>query len=570
MSGRVIAVMCLSIGFGPWSVAWSAAPKSESRQYLSNKSWNSVPKTALTPRDIDELLATAVARSTASTSPIVSDEVFLRRVRLDLTGRLPSPTEIAEFVTDKSPEKRSRKIDQLLASDDYARHWANYWRDVFVSRVTDNARRALVPPFENWLTQQFAANRPWDEIARDILTAKGRLNLPRLRPGDGPAETEDSPAAFFLLAYPGSDGIYDRTNEAARIFLGLQIQCAQCHDHPYDGWKREQYHELAAFFGKLTDRPIFEVANERRRLVGFQLVSRPFGDHRMPDAEDPKKSYPVSLRFLDGTAHSTRSGDEPRRAFLADKITRDNYYFAAAFVNRMWGEFMGRAIVQPVDDLGPTRDGIESPILVRLAAGFKASGYDVKALLRVICNSEAYQRRAAEEFATAGGQPSAGLVPRRLNADALWQSLSDVLGPITRVNLGRFGARASNMMMNAAGLAARFGVEGQFKQEFRFDPSLPPDDVESTIPQALWLMNNSELHGRLRAESTTMLGRLLMDYPKDADAVAQLYLRVLARKPSDNERSKALNYIRRVNNRREAYEDLLWALINSTEFQTRR
>lgn len=570
MLGRIVLLLTTLSFLAVSGAAGAAAPKSESQQYLSNKPWNGVPNAAATSREIDQLVALEAAKSKGTPTAIVSDEVFLRRVCLDLTGRLPTPAELADFFKDKSPDKRSRKIDELLASDAYAQHWANYWRDVFATRVTDNARRALVFSFQNWLVQQFAANRPWDQIARDILTAKGRMSLPRVRPTDTPAEGDENPAAFFLLAYPGNDGIYDRTNEAARIFLGVQIQCAQCHDHPYDGWKREQYHELAAFFGRLTERPVFEVAEERRRLVGFQLISRPFGDHRMPDVEDPKKSYSVSLRFLDGTSHSTRSGDEQRRAFLADKITKDNYYFAAAFVNRVWGELMGRAMVEPVDDLGPTRDGIESPILVRLSAGFRASGYDIKALLRTICNTEAYQRQLVADPSAVGQVAGAGRTPRRIDADALWQSLTDVLGPINRLNLGRFMPRSSNMMPNAGGLASRFGVEGQFKQEFRFDPSLPTDEIENTIPQALWMMNNAELQGRIRADSTTMLGRLLIEYPKDADAVTQLYLRVLARKPSDNERNKALSYIRRVNNRREAFEDLLWALINSTEFQTKR
>lgn len=569
MLARTVVLATTLAFLGLLGVARPAAPKSESRQYLSNKPWSGVPNAPATPREIDQLLAAEAAKSKGTPPSVASDEVFLRRVCLDLTGRLPTPAELAEFIKDKRQDKRSRKIDELLASDAYAQHWANYWRDVFATRVTDNARRALVFSFQSWLVQQFAVNRPWDEIAREILTASGRMNLPRIRPGETPSESEENPAAFFLLAYPGNDGIYDRTNEAARIFLGVQIQCAQCHDHPYDGWKREQYHELAAFFGRLTERPVFEVAEERRRLVGFQLISRPFGDHRMPDLEEPKKSYSVSLRFLDGTPHSSRSRDEQRRAFLAEKITKDNYYFAAAFVNRMWGELTGRAMVEPVDDLGPTRDGIESPILVRLSAGFRASGYDIKALLRTICNTEAYQRQLAME-PSASQVAGAGRTPRRIDADALWRSLTDVLGPINRLNFGRFTPRSSNMMANAGGLAARFGVEGQFKQEFRFDPSLPTDEIENTIPQALWMMNNAELQGRVRADGTTMLGRLLIDYPKDADAVTQLYLRVLARKPSDNERNKALSYIRRVNNRREAFEDLLWALINSTEFQTKR
>jgi hypothetical protein len=552
----------------------AAPPKSESRRYLDNKAWIGISKAPLSPKEIDRLVADEWAKAKMTPPARTTDEQFLRRVTLDLAGRLPTPSELHDFVTDTDPNKRTRWIDKLLDSQDYARRWASYWREVFASRVTDNLRRALAGTFEAWLAEQFRSNRPWDEIARDILTAQGAIYFPMLRPNDSnSSNVPESPAAFFLLSYSGDTAIYDRTNEAARIFLGIQIQCAQCHDHPYDGWQREQYHELAAYFGKVTERPIVERQSEGRiRIIGFRVVSRPFGDHRMPDLDDPKKTYPVSLRFLDGTPHPTRTTDESRRESLASRFTKENYYFAAAFVNRIWSELLGHGIVEPVDDLGPSKEGVTSPLLVRLAAGFRGSGFDVKALLRAICQSESYQRQSAAMTPTGPAAIALGPSPKRLDAESLWRSLTDVLGQITRFGmLGPNGPRANAMMMaNAGGAAARFGTEGQFKQEFRFDPSLTADDIESTIPQVLWLMNHPEIQRRIRADATTMLGQLLRDFPRDGDAIRALYRRVLARQPTENEQAKALNYVRRANNRREAYEDLLWALLNSTEFQTKR
>ena len=560
---------------------WAAPPKSETRQCLDNRPWTNVSAAVLSASEIDRLVTDELAKAKVSPAPLVSDEQFLRRVTLDLTGRLPTVEELRAFTKDKDPAKRRRRIDELLASEDYARRWAAYWREVFASRVTDNLRRGIAGPFENWLQEQFRSNRKWDEITRDILTAQGGIYLPFAAPKEAnpAADIKENPATFFLVAHTGDTAIYDRTNETARVFLGIQIQCAQCHDHPYDGWKREQYHELAAYFGKVTDRPMVERQDGRVRILGFRTVSRPLGDHRMPDIEDPKKTYPVSLRFLDGTFFGSRTSDEQRRAALAEKITHDNYYFAAAFVNRMWGELLGRAIVEPVDDLGPSKEGTTSPLLARLAAGFKASGYDIKALLRVICNSETYQRQLAPATSAEVASLSAGASPKRLDADTLWHSLTDVLGPINRFGpfLNQGAQRPGAMTMRSAmpampggPLAARFGPEGRFKQEFRFDPSLPSHEIEDTIPQVLVLMNGAEIQRQIQANGATMLGRLLSEHAHDGEAVTALYLRVLTRKPTDQERSKAINYIRRVNNRREAYEDLLWALLNSTEFQTKR
>ncbi len=324
-------------------------------------------------------------------------------------------------------------------------------------------------------------------------------------------------AASFMLSYQGQDAINDRTAETSRIFLGIQIQCAQCHDHPFDGWRQEQFHELASYFARLAERPVFEMVNEKRRITGIQLVSRPFGEHKMPDRDNPRGGKTMQPKFLDGRSLSFRTNDMQRRESLADAIAKNNYYFAAAFVNRMWGEMMGQAFCQPIDDMGPGKTTVMPDVLARVSASFKGGGFDVRALLRSICNSDMYQRQIRPGESPGEHLQFAAACPTRLNAETLWQSLVTVLG-----SMGPAMPRGYNPF------AARFSLEGQFKSEFQFDPSTPPDDVESSMPQALMLMNNRQIQAKIRAQGANLLGRILSYYSKDEDAVQILYLRTLA------------------------------------------
>jgi hypothetical protein len=249
---------------------------------------------------------------------------------------------------------------------------------------------------------------------------------------------------------------------------------------------------------------------------------------------------------------------------LARALTSpENYWFAGAYVNRVWGELMGQSFYEPVDDMGPKKEAVFAPVLVRLASAFRATNYDVKALFRVVLNSQTYQRQLRPGETADGHLHFAAAYPTRLRADALWDSLVGVLGKFGQVP----PAMQQRMQNNPFGM--RFGLEGQMKTEFAFDPSSRSDDIEGTIPQALLLMNSPAINQKLQAKSELLAG-ILKDNPDDAKAVAAVYLRVLARKPTDRELAKCRLYIDKVGNRNEAFEDILWALINSTEFQTKR
>lgn len=556
-AGRFILSITL---LGSLTLAWSQAetppptketPKKTGYNHsdqvlpLTVAAWQKVPLQPLQTGEIDRLVMAEYRAKDVSPVPLISDEQFIRRVTLDLTGQLPLPADVDEFVADKDSQKRAKFVNQLLDSEEYARHWSKYWRDVVSSRLTELRVILFQRVFEEWMFQQLKANRGWGDIAKEIITAEGGAD------SDNPGQNGN---VFFLAAHFGADAINERTAETSRVFLGIQLQCAQCHDHPSDQWKRIQFHEMAAFFARLRDA--------RNPRQGVAVVSVPRGEHQMPSKEDPKKTTTVLPRFLTGKAPTADLDDKSRRLALAQEITdKENFWFAAAFVNRMWNELMGQGFYMPVDDMGPGKDVVFPSVLARLTGSFRASNYDIKGLLRDIVNTQTYQRQSRLNEATTQHLNFATVYPTRLRAEALWQSLVNVLG---NPGGGPRGPNRPNLPF------ARGGLEGAFKQEFDFDPSVKSDDVEGSVPQALIMMNNPAINQRIKAVGTNLLGRILSAYDKEDEALKALYLRVLARKPTDRELEKSRGYIKKTGNRAEAYEDILWALLNSTEFLTKR
>lgn len=531
----------------PAPVRKPVAPPPPRSSLLTHEAWQQASLTRLQPGEIDRLVSQELQTDKVQPAPLTTDEQFVRRVTLDLTGRLPLPADVDEFVADQDPAKRAKLVDRLLASDDYARHWARYWRDVVTARLTERRFGAIARTFEEWMAEQLKTNRGWDGIAADMLTAEGEVRF------DEPGKNG---AAYFVAAHRGADAANELAAETSRVFLGIQLQCAQCHDHKTDQWKRVQFHELAAYFARVRQRPI-----RGQGIVGIELISAPRGEHEMPGKDDPKQGFLTHPRFLDGRSPGTNLSDQARRQALARAVTsKDNYWFAGAYVNRVWGKLMGQSFYEPVDDMGPGKEVVFPNVLTRLTGSFRGTNYDVKALFRDILNSETYQRQVRLGESTGQHLHFAAAYPTRLRAEALWQSLVTVLG--------RLGPPAADQPQRP--LRARQGLEGLFLQEFDFDPSLKPDEVEGSISQALLMMNNPVINQRIKAAGTNLLGRVLKAYPDDRDALRLLYLRALARKPTDREVEKCLKHVEKVGNRAEAFEDILWALVNSTEFQTKR
>lgn len=538
------------------------APPAPPSAWLAPEPWQKTSLTSVQPEEIDQLIFAELKARNLPPAPLTTDEQFVRRLYLDLTGRLPSPAQIAEFIADKDAAKRAKLIDRLLASDAYARHWARYWRDTVIGEQQPGEfRYQLEGEFEEWLFEQFKKNQPWDATVTALLTAEGMIKR---------GEQGKNGAIFFLGRVSGEDGQIVRTNETARLFLGIQIQCAQCHDANRGGkpsqWKQVQFHELTGFFARLAG------GGPGRAVTQVKLNSlKNKAEREMPDKDDPDKHYVTLPRFLDGQAPAQNIGDLERRSALAQYVTsKKNFWFAAAYVNRVWGEYLGQSFYDKVDDLGPNRNdyGVMRPILARLTGAFRAADYDTRALARLVLNTQAYQRQSQLGQTADQHLAFAAVYPTRLRADVVRQSLEGILGQWTVAPWDRI---AKNL-----------------EAEFYFDPSAKPDEVQGGILQALWLMNNQMVNNPMRykappapakadakaGSNETLLQQVLTAHTQDDDAVRALYLRVLARKATDREMQTCREHLQETlqakGKRTDAFEDILWALINSTEFLRKR
>lgn len=543
-----------------------------------------------TARQVDRLLAKELYGGPPSSQgealPLADDETFARRAHLDLLGEQPSPEQVTAFVLDSSPRKRPALVERLLADKHYGQNWARYWRDVILYRRSDDRVVVYARSLVVYLTEKFNANAPWDKIVHDLITADG--------------DVREKGETIFIMAHLANPE--EVTAEVSRIFLGIQIQCAQCHDHKTDRWKRAQFHELAAFFPRLTvkrdkdDQRSFRVTGSDkgggRRAPG--AADNVDLEHYMPDLNDPqaKGTRMQPVFFATGQKLEFGVSDRERRETLSNWLTAPtNAWFAQAFVNRLWAELVGRGFSEPVDDMGPDHKSVAPETLNYLAGQFTASGYDVKWLLRTIMATDAYQRQSRSRSALVT-EPFIASCPQRLRADQLFNALVGVLG-IDEQGRAQPAAEAARAMEASAdgdkAKDAKQPVEAksddakkqdakkkeakrriaqgprlQAIQTFGYDPSEDRDDVGGSIPQALWMMNSPLTNQAIQSGPTL---RTLLERERDDEAVTvELYLRSLAREPKTAELQTCLDYVRTASNRQEAFEDILWSLLNSTEF----
>jgi hypothetical protein len=519
---------------------------------------------AVAAAEVDRLLREEVPGASATALQTINDQNFLRRVALDIIGRNPTPDEITEFVLDSAADKRAQVVERLLADERFGLNWGRYWRDVILYRKTEERAPFLIAqPLLTYFQTEFNKNSPWSKIATDMITATG--------------DALENGACGLIVAQQGMPE--DVTAEVSRIFLGVQIQCAQCHDHPTDRWKREQFHELAAFFPRIASRVILTqeqrsitvVANDNpspfgRRPMNANFRFRGTPEHYMSDLQNPQARGKLMTPVLFATGQKLPLGtpDSQRRGTLAEWITaKDNPFFAKAFVNRMWSELVGEGFYEPVDDIGPDRQASAPQTLEYLAGQFAANGYDIKWLFKTITATKAYQmpagpRRNPEQ------PPFQANVSQRLRADQIFDNLMAALGVDAE---GPALQRGGPM---AAGRQFRGGPRAVFSAVFGYDPSERREEIQTSIPQALALMNSPTINGAIRAGGFgfggTALGRLVRQMRDDRALVTELYLRTLAREPSSDELNTCLAYVRQAGSRSEAFEDIQWSLINSTEF----
>ncbi|MDE0819401.1 MAG: DUF1553 domain-containing protein, partial [Pirellulaceae bacterium] len=436
----------------------------------------------------------------------------------------------------------------------YGANWSRYWRDVIMFRRTYDQAQLGVPALESYLTAALNNGVSWDRIAVDFITAKGDIR-------------EDG-RTVFIAAQQGRPE--ETVSEISRIFMGIQIQCAQCHDHPTDRWKQEQFHELVAFFPRVAVRPqqdprsfIVNATDFIGRRRNPNANNRFVGtlEHTMPNLAEPTQPGQVMTPkfFVSGQTLPVGTTDAVRRDSLARWITSpDNPWFAIAVTNRVWAELVGEGFYEPVDDIGPDRTPSAPKTMDYLANEFTLSGYDLKWLMQTIMSTQAYQRNSLDRR-NYDQIPFQANTIQPLRSDQLFDSMMSVF-EISDVGFEDTGQGTRRQQTPRNVFAAIFG----------YDPNDPRGDVAISIPQSLAMMNSKFINEQLQARQGTMLYRLLQEVQSDRVAVQELYLRVFSRRPNRNELNTSLAYIKQVANRGESFEDLLWALLNSAEFKTRR
>jgi hypothetical protein len=498
-------------------------------------------------RRVDALL---LKTQQGPTPPELDDGTFLRRVSLDLTGKLPGPDDLRAFLAEPSAGRRARLIDRLLASDAYAVNWGRYWRDVLTYHTPASGNYLRWQLFDGWMTEQVRRNRPWGETVAALVTADG-IN-------------DESAPVNFLTAHFGNPVEIAATT--SRVFLGVQLQCAQCHNAKNEPWKREQFHEFVAFFGRARLVQHRFLSFNGGRGTPYAIEGREDGQYTMTDLKDPQRLIPMTPRFLTGESVSLDASDAERRAALARFLTSPkNPWFARAYVNRMWTSLMGWGFYPGLADLGTDVAPRHADVLDLLAAQWTASGYDLRWLFRTLALTQAYQRQL-QPRPSADAPAVACVCPSRLRPEQIFEALVKVLG--FNENDKSIPAPAPS---SAPAVARHTGLRHMVYQAFRVDPSLPHEEVQGTIPQALLLMNSVLVNSYVVGTGKTFLAEALADKKlSDDDIVAALYERVLARQPRAEELATCRRYLARVGDRREALEDVFWSLINSTEFLTKR
>lgn len=501
--------------------------------------------------EIDRQIATALDSAGLIPSPVADDAEFLRRATLDITGRVPTYGAAAAFLDRPDPQKRATLVDELVASREFGVSLANRWREWIAPRDRTNVKGGA-DRFGAWLADQFNANRPWNELVVELLTTE--------------ADMYRAPQAAFVRANSQESAPKPGLLAAAtaRLFLGVQLGCAECHDHPYAEWKQADFWSTAAFFSRVrkkskSDATLTEDAPEEASRVGAALAEASIV---IPEGSGKASGQAVPARFLGG-GRAALSPAGPWRPVLAAWITSgDNPYFARAFVNRLWAQFFGRGLVNPVDDFRTENPPTHPALLDRLAEEFVASGYDVQHLVRCICRSQAYQRTSRP---TPQNESDARwyshMAIKVMTPEVLYDSLHVV------VNAQPGGAPAAK---KKSGMSRSAPVTLDSRDAFIrfFGASADAERGDSYaygIPHLLRFMNAPEFNA-----PAPFIGEQLAAGATPDAMLDMLYLVALARRPTDRERQRMLDFIAGREAEPLAYGGVLWILLSTSEFVMNR
>lgn len=487
---------------------------------------------------IDDLVLAKLKALNLAPSPLASDSVFIRRAYLDAAGILPTAEEVENFLADTSPDKRARLVDHLLTRDEFVDYWAYKWSDLMLV-----SSKRLRPPemwsFYDWIRDSVKENKPWDAFVREIFLSSGSTR-------------EHGALNYFVL----HKNPIDLAENVTQAFMGQRLTCARCHNHPLEKWTQKQYYEFANLFSRVG----IKNGSTPGDVVVFAKVSG--------DINHPRLARPLPPTPLDGQSLSLDSTADRRVAFAKWLTSPSNPYFARALVNRVWGNFMGRGLVHPVDDLRATNPASNEELLTALIKDFIEHGYDVQYLIRTIMNSGTYQL-SSEANATNQNDDMfySKYIIKRLPAEVILDAMSQVTGVPTKFNGYPDGTRAMQLPDSQ--------VTSQFLTSFGRPPRNVCDSSERSsdpnVAQALHVINGDTLNKKISSPDGYVALFLKLGL-SERRIIDQIYLSAYSRYPTDGERQAITTALAQSwsdskgDGRRQALEDLLWAMLTSKEF----
>lgn len=481
-------------------------------------------------------------------SPVCDDSTFLRRVTLDIAGRLPTEEEAKTFFANKSPDKRDQVIDELLRSPDYADFFANKWTAMLKNRRDDASDMVANFAFHAWVRDSLLSNKPYDQFVRELLAATGQV-------------IGNPPVAWYKRVKEPKDQIED----VAQLFLGVRMQCAQCHHHPFEKWSQDDYYSLSAFFSQVGRKP--------SGVRGEDLI---FHKRGMAAAKNIKTGLALKPAALGDTVPEIAADEDPRLRLAEWMKSPKNPFFARVLVNRYWKHFFQRGLVEPEDDIRDSNPPSNPELMAALEKHFIASGFDLKELVKTITRSHAYQLSSTPNKDNLGDRQNySRYYPRRLPAEVMLDSIDQLAGTQTDFANLPAGTRAVALPDNSYNRSSPFlRVFGRPENESVCECERMQS---SSLAQSLHMINASDIRGKL-ANGNGRAEKLARDKRPNDEKIRDMYLVAFARAPRPEELKAALDYLAepRLNSAgqpvdttkatRENFQDLLWALINSKEF----
>ena len=491
-----------------------------------------VTETPKTDNVIDREVFVKLKQLGLPPSQICDDATFLRRVTIDIAGRLPTAEEAESFLADTTANKRQTTIDRLLNSSDYADYFSSKWAAILRNKRTRNEDRLQTYAFHAWIRRAMNTNMPYDEFVRSILTATGTVH------------TNPSVAWYRQVRDQ-----FAQVEDTAQLFLGLRIQCARCHHHPFEKWSQQDYYGFAAFFSRVGRKP-------GRR----QNEERVFHNRGTASSKNTKTGENVKPTGLGSETLELSVDDDPRLALVEWMSAKDNPFFSRALVNRYWKHFFGRGLIDPEDDMRVTNPASHPELLDQLASEFIGHKFDLKQLVRSICNSQTYQLSAEpNQWNLDDRQNYSRFYPKRLNAEVLLDAIDYVTNRPTNFGQVPLGTRATQLPDS--------GFNSYFLTVFGRPQGASACECErsseANLAQSLHLLNSSEIQAKL---SGGRAAELAASEAPVADNLRKLYLAAFARVPTEGELKVAVQYIASKKDKRLAYEDILWVVINTKEF----